>query len=90
MGLVDDLAETVYDTVDGVKEYLASDEGRDVRRKVATGLIFAAPVIARLPVMRASPLGRIVGLAGGAAIIVKAAEMLRDWEPAPARVTAPD
>jgi hypothetical protein len=50
---------------------------------VATGLIAAAPLISRLPMFRATPLGRIVGLAGGAALIVKAAEMIRDWEPRP-------
>jgi hypothetical protein len=90
MSLVDDVAETVFDGVESVKAYLASDEGREMRRKVATGLIFAAPLISRLPIMRASKLGKVVGFAGGAAIIVKAAELIRDWDPAAsgARATA--
>jgi hypothetical protein len=48
---------------------------------VATGLIVAAPVIARHPYVRGTKLLRIVGVAGGAAIIVKVAETIRDWEP---------
>jgi hypothetical protein len=83
MSLVDDLAETVFDTVEDVKGYLASERGRDLRRKVATGLIVAAPVIARLPAMRLSKIGKVIGFAGGAALIIKAAEMIRDWEPPP-------
>jgi hypothetical protein len=50
---------------------------------VATGLIVAAPFVSRLPMFRASRLGRLVGLAGGAALIVKAAELIREWEPRP-------
>jgi hypothetical protein len=50
---------------------------------VATGLIVAAPFVSRLPVFRASRLGRLVGLTGGAAVIVKLAHLIRDWEPRP-------
>ncbi len=81
MSFVDDLAETVYDAVEDVKAYLGSPEGRELRRKTAAGLMLAAPVIARLPAIRATKLGKVVGFAGGAALIVKAAEMIRDWEP---------
>jgi hypothetical protein len=52
---------------------------------VATGLIAAAPFVSRLPVFRASRLGRLVGLTGGAALIVKVAHLIRDWEPRPAQ-----
>ena len=69
--------------LEDVRVFLASPEGQRYRRMVATGLIAAAPLISRLPMFRATPLGRIVGLAGGAALIVKAAEMIRDWEPRP-------
>ncbi len=88
MSLVDDVAERVYDSFEDVKTYLASDEGRELRRKVAVGLMLTAPVLAKLPVMRASKLGKLVGLAGGAALIVKAAEMIRDWEPPSTAVQA--
>ena len=83
MSFVDDLAETVYDAVEDVKAYLGSPEGRELRRKTAAGLMLAAPVIARLPAIRATKLGKVVGFAGGAALIIKAAEMIRDWEPTP-------
>lgn len=83
MSFVDDMADAVYDAVEDVKAYLGSPEGREMRRKAAAGLMLAAPLIARLPAIRATKLGKVVGFAGGAALIVKAAEMIRDWEPAP-------
>ncbi|MCA1726267.1 MAG: hypothetical protein LC722_01010 [Actinobacteria bacterium] len=85
MSLFDDVAEKVYDGYEDVKAYLATDEGRELRRKLAAGLMFSAPLISRLPIMRASKIGKVVGLAGGAALLVKAAEMIRDWEPIPAQ-----
>jgi hypothetical protein len=69
--------------VEDARAFLASPEGERLRRIVATGLIVAAPFVSRLPVFRASRLGRLVGLAGGAAVIVKLANMIRDWEPRP-------
>ena len=85
MSKIDDMAERVFDSYEDVKTYLGSDEGRELRRKVAVGLMFTAPILAKLPVMRASKVGKLVGLAGGAALIVKAAEMIRDWDPVPER-----
>jgi hypothetical protein len=64
-----------------LRAYLASPEGRRVRRVLAGALIVAAPVITRLPVFRATKLGRLVGFTGGAALIVSAAKWLREWEP---------
>ena len=78
---VDELRSEAIRTWNDIQGYLASEEGRRMRSRVATGLIVAAPVIARLPFMKASKLGKLVGFAGGAALIVKAAEMIRDWEP---------
>lgn len=68
------------EAVEAVMEFLDSPDGRRLRRGVAAGLFVAAPLITRLPVFRASRLGRLVGLAGGTALIVKAAEFIRDWE----------
>ena len=65
------------------RAFLASPEGQRFRNMVATGLIVAAPFVSRLPVFRASRLGRLVGLTGGAALIVKVAQVIRDWEPRP-------
>jgi hypothetical protein len=67
------------------RAFLGSPEGQRLRRTIATGLIVAAPLVTRLPVFRASRLGRLVGLAGGAAVIVKIADLIRDWEPLPAQ-----
>ena len=86
MSGVDDLRDQAIKAWNDVQAYLSSEEGRKMRGRVATGLIVAAPVLARLPFMRASKLGRLVGFAGGAALIVKAAEMIRDWEPAPSAI----
>jgi len=66
-----------------VRAFLASSEGQRLRNMVATGLIVAAPFVSRLPMFRASRLGRLVGFAGGAAVIVKVANLIRDWEPQP-------
>jgi hypothetical protein len=71
--------------VESIREYLASPEGQRLRGRLATALIFAAPAVARLPWFRATPLGRFVSLAGGAALVVKVAEMIRDWQPEIAR-----
>ena len=60
--------------------FLDSPTGRRLRHTVATGLIVAARVIAQMPAMRASRIGRLVGAAGGAALIVRVAEAIRDWE----------
>ena len=85
---VDEIRDQAVRAWNDVQDYLASDEGRRMRAKVAAGLMVAAPLIARLPVMRASKLGKLIGFAGGAALVVKAAEMIRDWEPATATTAA--
>ena len=79
---VEAVGDAALEAVDAVVDYLDSAEGRRLRRFVAAGLIASAPLVARLPWMRATPLGRVIGLAGGAALIVKAGELIRDWEPA--------
>ena len=71
----------VGETVDTAKALMATDSGRAARAAVATGAIAAAPIVLRLPVVRQHPIGRLLALAGGAAIVVRAAEGIRDWEP---------
>ena len=80
---MDELRRTALEAIGDIRSYLASPEGQRLRSRVASGLVIAAPVLARLPWMRASRLGRLVGMAGGAAIIVKLADLIRDWEPDP-------
>ena len=71
------LEETLAD----IRRYLASPEGRELRDRLAKGLMISAPLLLRLPIVRATPIGRLIGAFGGAAIITKLARSLRDWEP---------
>ena len=80
-----DLASFLWDTgvtlFEDVEDYLASERGAQVRRAVAIGLITGAPLIVKFPLVKNTPLGRLLVFAGGAALIVKLGEALRDWEP---------
>jgi hypothetical protein len=60
---------------------LHSPKARKARAVVAASLIVAAPAIARHPYVRGTRLLRLIGVGGGAALIVKVAETIRDWEP---------
>jgi hypothetical protein len=75
------LWETGVTLFEDIEEYLASERGAQVRRALAIGLITGAPLIVKLPVVKNTPLGRLLVFAGGAALIVKLGEALRDWEP---------
>jgi hypothetical protein len=66
--------------VDEAREFLDSPGGRRARGLIAAGLIAAAPIVARHPAVRATRVMRLLGVAGGATLIVKAAEFVRDWE----------
>lgn len=61
--------------------YLASPRGKELRTKLAMGVITVAPLIARSPAVRRNPVLRLLGVAGAAAVVVKVAEAVRDWEP---------
>lgn len=67
-------------TVDDVLAFLDSPAGRRLRAKLATGLIVSVPVVMRAPGLRRSALGRAIEVAGGATLVVKVAELIRDWE----------
>jgi hypothetical protein len=68
--------------VEEVQAFLATDTGRRLRRFLAAGMVLTAPLLFRTPGLRRYPLLRFLELAGGAALVVKLAEALRDWEPA--------
>lgn len=78
---VEEVRQQVAEAAEAVVDYLDSPEGRRLRSKVASGLIFTAPLLSRLPLVRRTPMGRALSFLGGAALIVKAAELIRDWEP---------
>jgi hypothetical protein len=63
------------------RQYMASPQGRALRKRVAQALILGAPLLFRTKFIKRHPLGRVLGLVGGAALVVKLAEALRDWEP---------
>jgi 4-amino-4-deoxy-L-arabinose transferase-like glycosyltransferase len=63
------------------RQYMASPRGREVRKRVSQVLILGAPLLFRTKFVKRHPLGRVLGLVGGAALVVKLAEALRDWEP---------
>jgi hypothetical protein len=64
--------------------FLASPSGARARRAVAWALIVALPVVFRIPRLRRHWAVRLLELAGGAAVLVKLGEAVRDWQPGPA------
>jgi len=75
------VGDRIVVAVDEIEAFLASDAGRRLRRVFATGIVLTVPLLFRIPGLRRSPLLRWLELIGGAALIVKLAEALRDWEP---------
>jgi hypothetical protein len=83
MNLVDSAFEAAADATDAARSFLGSERGQRLRRQVATALIVAAPIVSELPVIRRHPIARVLRAAGVAALVVKGAEWLRDWQPQP-------
>jgi hypothetical protein len=79
-GRLKEIADRVDASVDDLLEFLDSPAGRRLRRVLATGLIVSVPLVMRIPGLRASPIGRLLTVTGGATIVVKLAEAIRDWE----------
>jgi hypothetical protein len=79
--MVDAVVAATADAVHATRSFLASEEGRRLRRRVASVAIVGAPLIAELPIVRRSPVARILRTAGLVTLVVKGAEWLRDWDP---------
>ena len=62
--------------------FFASPAGIRMRAILAGGLVLATPVILKHPFFR-TPVGRVIQIGGAAALLAKAADALRDWEPPP-------
>jgi hypothetical protein len=75
------IGDRIEVAVQEVEDFLDSPAGRRFRRLLAGAAILGAPMLFRLPVLKRYPLLRALELAGGAALLVKFAEALRDWEP---------
>jgi hypothetical protein len=79
--LVDEVLASLDRGVTEFRRYMASPEGRALRRRIAQLAIIGAPLLFRLRFIRNHPVGRLLGVVGGAALLIKLAEALRDWEP---------
>jgi hypothetical protein len=84
------IGDQVEVAVQEVEDFLDSPAGRRFRRLLAAGAIVAAPLLFRLPLLKRYPLLRALELVGGAALVVKFAEALRDWEPTARRAIVID
>jgi hypothetical protein len=65
---------------DELLEFLDSPSGRRLRGLLAGAVIVSVPLIMRVPGLKRSPLGRLVAVTGGSAILIGIAEAIRDWE----------
>lgn len=75
--------EKMTDVADLARDYLASERGRRLRGIVATAVIVGAPIISEMPIIRRSPVARVLRTAALGTLLVKGAEWLREWEPRP-------
>jgi hypothetical protein len=80
---IDSAFEAAADLAEEARTLLATEQGRRMRAVLAGTLIMGAPVLSRLPILRRTLLGRLLGAAALAALVVKGAEWVRDWEPRP-------
>lgn len=75
------IGERVEIAYEDLRVFADSPAGRRLRRVLAASLLVSAPLLFRIPGLRRYPLVRALELLGGAALVVKFAETLRDWEP---------
>ncbi|HYT80405.1 MAG TPA: hypothetical protein VEQ37_14360 [Actinomycetota bacterium] len=80
---VDALFEKAADATEAARSYLASEQGRRLRRQIAIVVIVGAPLFSELPVIRRSPMARLLRTAAVGTLLIKGAEWFRDWEPQP-------
>ncbi|MGZ8579944.1 MAG: hypothetical protein ACXWW9_01505 [Actinomycetota bacterium] len=74
------LAERADIAADELLEFLESPAGRRLRSVLAGAVIVSVPLLMRVPGLKRSPLGRLVAMTGGSAILIGIAEAIRDWE----------
>jgi hypothetical protein len=66
---------------DQLRDWLMTPQGRRFRQVFARVLLVSSPLLFRTRFFRYHPLGRLLEFAGGAAVLLKLAEAIRDWEP---------
>lgn len=74
------IGQRIVITGEQARAFLASPAGARARRWFAAGVIISVPLLFRMPVLKRHPLFRWLEALGGAALLVKAMEALRDWE----------
>jgi uncharacterized membrane protein YccC len=79
--MVEEALDTAGEVADAARTYLGTEQGREMRHKVATAVIVGLPLLSELPGIRRSSMGRLVRTAAVGALVIKGAEWLRDWEP---------
>ena len=87
------IGDRIEVAVQDVEAFLDSPAGRRARRALAATAIVTAPLVFRIPGLKRYPLLRALEIAGGAALVVKFAEAVRDWEPTsrrPVVIDVPD
>jgi hypothetical protein len=75
-----EIADRIDTSVEELLAFLDSPSGRRLRKRLATGLIVSVPFIMRIPGLKRSPIARVIEVGGGAALVIKVAELVRDWE----------
>lgn len=88
-GQLQEIGDRIDTSVDELLAFLDSPAGRRLRKHLATGLIVSVPLVMRLPWLKRTPIGKLIELGGGAALLVKLAELIRDWERDHGDVTQP-
>lgn len=83
--LAQELENALARGADEARAWLASEQGRRYRAIAARALVLAAPAILRHPFFR-TPVGRLVEVAGGVALLAKVADLIREWDPSPTAV----
>jgi hypothetical protein len=81
--LRDSIAQSATGAAAAARHYLVSEEGKRLRENVAKVVIVGAPLISQLPIVRRTPIARLLRTAAFATLLVKGAEWVRDWEPRP-------
>jgi len=79
-GVLRRIGTMVQIEADEVMRFLSSPTGKRFRKVLAAGIILSAPAVFRIPGLRRYPLIRALELIGGAALLIRFAEALRDWE----------
>ena len=80
MGTMQTVSQRVVISAEQAKAFLASPTGAKFRRYAAAGVIVLVPLLFRLPGVRRYPLFRALEAIGGVALVIKAAEAIRDWD----------